>query len=298
MSQTFHFFSPGMLWSHIVHQGRQAQRHGAVQSIDTVYQFLEDAGIRFLVRIVTSLAHKQQARQQRPESNPFLPPYDQHLYVADVSETHVCLLNKFNVVDHHVLIITRSFEAQESLLTPADFDAWLRCLHEFDSLGFYNGGGPAGASQPHKHLQLVPLPLAPSGPRIPIEPLMTSSQPHDGWRVLPSFPFTHVLAYLDSKETEPSEEGANRLWESYVRMLHTVGLFDRFKSPADLRIGPYNLLLTKQWMLLVPRSVECFGPISVNALGFAGALLVKNVHELQMLEDHGPLEALRRVSVP
>ena len=32
-------------------------------------------------------------------------------------------------------------------------------LAEFDGLGFYNGGETAGASQPHKHLQIVPLPL-------------------------------------------------------------------------------------------------------------------------------------------
>ena len=35
---------------------------------------------------------------------------------------------------------------------------------EFASLAFCNGGVEAGASQPHKHLQRVPLPLAPEGP--------------------------------------------------------------------------------------------------------------------------------------
>ena len=41
----------------------------------------------------------------------------------------------------------------------ADFDALARGLAAIDGLAFYNGGTVAGASQPHKHLQLVPVPL-------------------------------------------------------------------------------------------------------------------------------------------
>jgi len=39
---------------------------------------------------------------------------------------------------------------------------------------FYNAGRVAGASQARKHLQLVPLPLAPEVPApTPLEPLIT-----------------------------------------------------------------------------------------------------------------------------
>ena len=37
-----------------------------------------------------------------------------------------------------------------------------------------NSGTVAGASQPHKPLQYVPLPFSPEGPRVPIEPLLTA----------------------------------------------------------------------------------------------------------------------------
>ena len=43
--------------------------------------------------------------------------YEVDLFVADISPTHVCILNKFNVVDYHLLIITRAFESQENLLS-------------------------------------------------------------------------------------------------------------------------------------------------------------------------------------
>jgi ATP adenylyltransferase len=83
-------------------------------------------------------------------------------------------LNKFNIIDHHLLIVTRTFKEQETWLTLQDFEAMWACLNEIDGLVFYNGGKTAGASQRHKHLQLVPLPLVEEGLKIPIEPAIAS----------------------------------------------------------------------------------------------------------------------------
>ncbi len=106
----------------------------------------------------------------------------------------MAILNKFNVVDNHLLIVTREFEQQRSLLTLRDFEALWRCLNEYDSLGFYNGGPEAGASQPHKHLQLVPLPLAPQGPPVPIAPLLAGARGAVGSGPIPGFDFVHSFA--------------------------------------------------------------------------------------------------------
>jgi ATP adenylyltransferase len=51
-------------------------------------------------------------------------------------------------------------------------------------------------------------------------------------------------------------------------------------------------------MLLVPRKQEKFQSIGINSLGFAGALLVKNQEELQLVKDHNPLEILASVGKP
>ena len=58
----------------------------------------------------------------RDKGNPFLP-YDEALWVTHVSETHTVLLNKFNLVDRHVLVVTREFEHQDSPLTLNDISA-------------------------------------------------------------------------------------------------------------------------------------------------------------------------------
>lgn len=54
--------------------------------------------------------------------NPFLP-YEEDLWVAHLSDTHTLLLNKFNVVPHHVLVVTRQFESQQDPLNSRDLAA-------------------------------------------------------------------------------------------------------------------------------------------------------------------------------
>ena len=148
----------GQLWQRLIEATARATHMGHLEPIPTVHHPLSRDGVQWLVRIVDATKEMPRAAERSGDHNPFLP-YDPVMHVADLSATHVCLLNKFNVVDHHLLIITRHFESQESPLTLADFQALWACLVEYDSLGFYNSGPRAGASQPHKHLQTVPLPL-------------------------------------------------------------------------------------------------------------------------------------------
>jgi ATP adenylyltransferase len=60
---------------------------------------------------------------------------------------------------------------------------------------------------------------------------------------------------------------------------------------------PYNLLIARDWMLFVPRTREQWESTSVNALGFAGALLVRDEDELARVREVGPMRLLRHVAV-
>ena len=122
----------GSLWPRLKAQRTHGLRTGALESIETTAEYLESAGMRFVVRILANLSRKEKARKQQGKTipaNPFLP-YEKDLYVTDISKTHLCLLNKFNVVDHHFLIVTREYEPQEHWLTLADFEALARCLQK------------------------------------------------------------------------------------------------------------------------------------------------------------------------
>lgn len=286
---------PGTLWDKIVARTQSALACGALQPIPTASEIIETEGVTFLVRVLANLVRKDEAKKEErqktaasgKEFNPFLP-HEEALFVADISETHLCLLNKFNVVDHHLLIITRAFEDQNQLLTVPDFDALMTCLAEFEGLGFYNGGTEAGASQRHKHLQIVPLPLSDQGTAIPIDPLMATAIFEDEIGTIPSFPFRHGIMRLSWENG-----GVPGICQQYDQLLTSVGL----PPITPEQPGPYNLLVTREWMLIVARSQESFAGISVNSLGFAGALLVRNAEQLEVLKQHGPIQVLEQVAL-
>jgi len=51
-------------------------------------------------------------------------------------------------------------------------------------------------------------------------------------------------------------------------------------------------------MLLVRRSRESWEGVSVNALGFAGSLFIKDRTQIDMIRAQGPLAVLSEVGAP
>lgn len=297
-------FTPGTFWETVQIRTAQAMQCRAIHPIRTRSELVEEDGVTFLLRVVSALARKDQAENEHPQNspgghkqdNPFLP-YDENLFVADISDTHVCVLNKYQVLDHHILLVTRSFQEQESPLTVKDFEAVWACLAEFDGLAFYNAGETAGASQRHKHLQIVPLPLGAEIPPIPLEPLWRTARFKGAMGVVPGLQFRHMLARLDSRWPASPSAGARELVRLYGEMADRMGLRSGGEEGKTTNASPYNLLITREWMFLVPRSTECFEGISINALGFAGALLVKDEAQRQLVKTRGPMTALHRVAI-
>ena len=319
-----------------------AHRTGALVSIPTDIRPMTDHGTEFSVRVVGQLTLKVAAGDGAAARNPFLP-YESALYVADLPPRHVCLLNKFNVVERHLLVITRDFASQLETLDAGDFAALAVCLAAGDGLGFYNGGPAAGASQRHKHLQWIPVPPrdlplaallenrfstwcaaspAPLG-RLPTTGMGTTGTGTTGTGTTgtggvteqidhePTWPFRHAYSLFAGPEFEGllqrtatadgdatddlSAAAAARLGVAlercYRRLLDDCGL-----SESSGELPPYNLLLTRRWMLLVPRQCEHAAGISFNALAFAGALLVKDHDQWEQLREFGPWRALQTVA--
>jgi ATP adenylyltransferase len=279
-------FRPGQLWRQVQCTTAEALGSGHLLPIRTTNRIVPDAGLDFLIRVVDALARKPAPAPGGAPSNPFLP-YDPHLFVADVSATHVALLNKFMVVDHHLLLITRDFQHQETPLQPADFHALARCLAEYDSVGFYNAGKTSGASQPHRHLQLIPLPLDERLPGLAIErPLQPAAARAECVLRSGALPFAHRWWKFSPRATSSIETYAAACQQAYQSLVAAIGWTE--VSPGT----PYNLLVTRQWMMLVPRREECFAGISLNSLAFLGAMLVRDETQLEQLVAAGPMHAL------
>jgi ATP adenylyltransferase len=272
-------FSPSL----VEEVARSALATGALEPIETDAILLAADGVRFVVRAVSSVARKAQAWKSAGAPDP-LGDYDPALFVAHVGSSHYVLLNKYPVVAGHALIVTRHFESQQRLLTVEDFAALGACLGEMDGLGFYNGGPEAGSSQPRKHLQLVPLPLTPDGTeKVPIEAVLGADH---------ALPFRHSFACIEPRA------GAAELHALYRALLERCGVSVIVTPDGAFQSAPYNLLVRRMWMLAVPRSVACFESIMVNALGFAGSLIVRTRAQLERVRAVGPMHILREVAVP
>ena len=114
-------FQTGTLWQRVIEVSRCALKSGHLLPIPTRQQILSDGEAIFRTHVVDNLKRKQLAVASKG-GNPFLP-YEPEMYVGHVAPHHVALLNKFNVVDHHLLIVTADFEPQEDRLNRDDFVA-------------------------------------------------------------------------------------------------------------------------------------------------------------------------------
>ena len=260
------------LWQNIISTSQRALEGGHLPPLETEKIIAKDHNYNFVIHLAKHLAAKPPASAVT-NSNPFLP-YAQALFVDSIGAHHVGLLNKFNVVDGHLLIVTRDFQPQETRLNRDDFQALAVGLSAFESLGFYNSCAVAGASQPHRHLQLVPY--------------STAAFPLVG---VADLPFAHCRRTI-AQQTSLGDL-SRALHDAYESMIDELGWQE---VHADT---PYNLLATRQSIVLIPRQNEyCGEHISLNALAFAGSFFVQQRQQLDRLVAMGPIQALIHCAGP
>lgn len=61
---------------------------------------------------------------------------------------------------------------------------------------------------------------------------------------------------------------------------------------------PYNLLLTREHLWVVPRRAECVGDVSLNSLAYAGVMLVRDAEQAQTVLGEGGVAALTACAFP
>ncbi|CAO1629521.1 unnamed protein product [Parajaminaea phylloscopi] len=244
----------------------------------------------------------------------FAPPYDSNLLVAELGD-HTLLLNKFALIPQHFLLVTRDFRSQALPPAPATLALSYRILTSLPSssadqrLCFFNCGPDSGASQPHCHMQFVDLS---AGGGVLVERLLDRIE-RDGKETMTvhalPLPYQHFVHLLPPSLASSSDvEGT--LAQALMRLLDAM--FSARSAAAD---GPeaatpktrgqtsWNLLLTQRAMHLIPRDREEYplheaaqsdgeadsdevGPLSLNALCFAGHLVTKSNEEISRIRSH------------
>lgn len=267
-----------------------AHRDGGLAPIVTKIHLISDNGIDYVVRQIEGLTNKPQTKDEQT-TDPFAPPYEPSLYVGDLAPAHVGLLNKFPVLDKHLLIVTSEYKPQTSVLEATDFEALLRVLADWNGLAFYNGGYEAGASQTHRHLQMVDLPLAPTCPHLPVADALAATVFDDDIGHSPVLDFPHAIARMPANVLVEPRDGSLAVEIIYHKLLDRI----RRRPNGHTQSGAYNLLATRDWLWAVPRSTAGVETIEINALGFAGGLLVASDQQRNRLASIGPAQCLKAV---
>lgn len=257
-----------MNWKLADQVAAKALAEGSLMPIATEAEQIEEQGVRYLGHLVTENAGKKLLNlTAKHTSNPFLP-YEKSMYVCEAGEHHVCLLNKFPVISPHLLICSKDFVPQESPLSWEDWHAWLGGFTHSDVLGFYNSGPLAGASQSHRHMQLVRS-------DIPLEKVIAGGK----------LPFAHWLYLVEAMTTD-------ELYDAYLKGMKALSLFNETGDVCK----PHNILLTERWLLILPRTANNVQGLFANGINYSGRFLVKQPEQLVWLQEYGLMRFLRECS--
>lgn len=296
MSATSEGTQEHQIWRDITERYDTAQGKHASSFTETTTEIFEDGGFPYILKIACTLRDKPKAPKEKGAwKNPFLPP-DEDLYVCKLSDTHSLVLNKFNITSHHVIIITNEFVSQEDPLTAADFAATRKVVTSMPGEGgmaFFNCGSISGASQPHKHIQCIPLPIAYSSDSTPLSPpfggviqnalTVSEAQAFKDVIHVDRLPFVHGIVKVDiDKDSTLFVDGYNAIMENLEQ--NSDSLWTRNDS--------YNLIMTKKYMMIVPRNKESIGSVGCNAMGFAGSFFLATQQEIDDVKRYGPTQVL------
>ena len=203
-------------------------------------------------------------------------------------------------------------------------------------LGFYNSDATAGASQPHRHFQIVPgSSFVGEGWDEARPPISRDIEalPRDPWRWSGRVPFrpvaqtlprlagvAHGVVLLPPRATfrvargrRPSLTSAAVYAIDATHRLIRAQDFSTDGAFADALLRAYalllhdldllngeshNLLVGRGWLLVVARRAREANGVDVNALGFAGCLLARDAATFESLLAPGACgEVLRGVAV-
>lgn len=132
-------------------------------------------------------------------------------------------------------------------------------------LSFFNCGEKSGASQPHKHIQFVPL----SDP-LPIEKLANGVQMENesNFFSLEKLPFANFGVKLSTLLNAPTEEDVEcELANRFMTLLDAqADTYRRLDQAPPSPPFSYNVLMTHDHLFIIPRSKESVSIEAANGL--------------------------------
>ena len=245
-----------------------------IEKIQTKEEEITEQELTFTVFVRDQ--ESQKPRRGSPTTNPFLYPFEPGILIKNIENNYRLLFNKYPIIDKHLLLVTFQFEKQTDPLSKDDLENAFEIITEIDGFGFFNSGEHSGFSQEHKHIQIIPYEKLTRFPLDQHASLIIQDAPF----TLPIYDFKHFFHAI------PAANPKKALHKIYNKLLSLL-------TPTS-----YNLIITKNWMLMVSRAKEkSFNKFELNSVAYAGFLLTKNNEDLDFLKRVGPLAILRDAAV-
>ncbi len=276
-------------WNKALETTKCAVERKALIPIETSKKYIKSKFDDFFEVRTLKTKHSLGLSEYGPTSNPF-SPWDKNLEISLILDSHVLILNKYPVQLGHMLLITSQWQPQNGWLNPSDWEALCKVNLDTQGLWFFNSCPLSGASQPHRHLQLLRRGKG------------ELNCPRESWFLrllnceLKQETIVERSVVVRSNRGEFSKPSSKLFYENYLNMASELGLGSPNSTTKPLH--PYNLLITPDWMALIRRSTECAFGFSINALGFAGYLLSIDQSNESWLSKNGPEKLLEYVSDP
>ncbi|CEP19887.1 hypothetical protein [Parasitella parasitica] len=283
-------------------------------SYETTEVEKESGGMNFILTLVPALGQKTavlEDKDKKEKPDPFLNP-NPALVVKEL-DAHIMLLNKFAVSPNHLLIVTKEFKNQTDPILPEELYEAFKVMQDFGSfqptLAFYNCGPNSGASQGHKHIQVLPLNQVHKY-QPPVKQLFDEIPDRHIGQIyaISKLPFVHVIIGLDSSTIRSIQDNKEQLTDYLAQTFFGIldAMFQQLRENSSPVNVSYNFLMTQDFMMLVPRSNECATiehsgksfEFSINSLGFCGSMLCKTEEELEALKAQDNLmDVLTQVGI-
>jgi len=263
------------------------------------------------------------------------------MLIAPLPPDYNLVLNKFAIVPEHFILTTKEFAEQTDLLGEGDLLATMAVIRSYSDcnhpvhgdgegegegqaqaqgqeqkkekggglFAFFNSGDASGASQPHRHIQLLPIERMRDGLSDD-----TNTNARREWEVLANrlvdeqvqekLPFRVFV-----EEIHEAMDG-KQLREVYLQLYRKACESAGLSGGADrgqARVS-YNLAMTSTVMVVMPRVAEGgivtdgdeeVGRLALNGTVLAGTALVKTQREWDVLRgDPGQVgRVLGRIGV-
>jgi len=275
----------------------QATLSGDLKTLYSDRYTISDGSLEYSVNVKRATVTSERPMNLTPglpPKDPFMPPHEQD-WNSRYSNDYTLLLNKFNVMNNHVLIITKHFESQFAPLSGSCLQVMHEVVVDADGFGFYNAGKEAGPSQSHRHMQVVTR----ADNALPFYDLITESSKKSEIGVPFSseqFKFRHSICQIAQETADPASFLS---WYNACLKHSSLLPVPMIGDRVDLNgpINPHNVLMGINWLMVVPRTLADLHEIPGNGLNFIGSFYIRNQSQFETLKTISPMNVLIQLGV-